>query len=37
MIVHRSATELAYSASGDPVLATTLKKSRRKGKANARG
>jgi hypothetical protein len=26
MIVLRSATELAYSASGDPVLATTLKK-----------
>lgn len=26
MIVLRSPTELAYSATGDPVLATTLKK-----------
>ena len=28
MIALRSATELIYSASGDPALATTLKKCR---------
>ena len=33
MITLRSPTELLYSASGDPVLATTLNKCARKGKA----